>query len=138
MEGLQRSGCINLISSGKETDAAERGDNVFFATPVSLLPQDLGSLDIYDARVDGGFSESGSEPCQGEACLPPLTPPSALPTPASVAYNGPGNVKPIKPKKCPKGKRRVKRKGKVRCVKKKKGKSGKGKYRKAAKGRAGR
>ena len=36
---------------------------------------------------------------------------------SSAAFNGPGNVKEGgKPKRCPKGKRKVKRNGKVRCV----------------------
>jgi hypothetical protein len=44
-----------------------------------------------------------------------MTPPPALPTPQP----GPtGNLPPPKVKKCPKGKRKVKRNGKVRCVKK--------------------
>lgn len=97
------------------------------------MPQDYGLIDIYDARVDGGFPSPDplNVPCEGEACQGPLTAPFDL-TPASSIYNGPGNVKPKK-KRCPKGKRKVRRNGKVRCVKNKK----KGQKKSAKKNRAG-
>jgi hypothetical protein len=94
-----------------------KGCDVFFTTSV-LLPQDPGQIDVYDARVGGGFPQPVTLPiCEGETCQGPSNPPPEFPTPASATFNGPGNVKP-KPKRCPKGKRKVKRKGKVRCVKK--------------------
>ena len=48
-------GCISLISSGASAedsqfmDADDSGDNVFFTTEASLLPQDPGLVDVYDA-----------------------------------------------------------------------------------------
>jgi len=121
-------GCLSLISSGQgKTDSeiveigADGGD-VFFKTESSLVGQDKGLVDIYDARVDGGFPEPPPPPgeCEGEACQSPAGAPQAQ-TPSSTVA-GPGNVpyvKPKKPRRCAKGKRKVKRKGKVRCVKKK-------------------
>ncbi len=113
-------GCVSLISSGEgSTDsefvnASADGRDVFFATASSLVPQDPGLIDIYDARAGGGYPAPPSPPsaCEGEACQGPVSVPND-PTPASATFNGGGNVKP-KPKPCPKGK--VRRKG--RCVKK--------------------
>ncbi len=102
------NGCLSLISSGESAtnsrlvDATAQGSDVFFATKQSLLPQDPGLVDIYDARVKGGFPPPpGPAPaCEGEACQGPISPPAAV-TPASSAYQGPGNVssKPKKKKK---------------------------------------
>jgi hypothetical protein len=127
-EGAERyvassSGCLSLISSGRSdqdsefVDADPRGDNAFFATGDSLLPQDPGLIDIYVARRGGGFPPPPTPPaiCEGEACQSPPAPPND-PSPASATYQGKGNVDESTPKKkrCPKGK--VRRKG--RCVKK--------------------
>ena len=54
-------GCISLISTGKSpeeskfVDASANGDDVFISTDSSLLPQDPGLIDIYDAHANGGF-----------------------------------------------------------------------------------
>jgi hypothetical protein len=116
-------GCVSLISSGTAEeeaaffDASETGDDAFFFTPARLSVFDADSeLDIYDARVNGVTATRDVVPeCLGEACQPP---PQALrrPTPASASFQGPGNVHPAARKKCPKGKRRVRRQGRVRCV----------------------
>jgi hypothetical protein len=131
----QSQGCVSLLSSGKSStdsqfvDASPTGDDVFIRTASSLVGWDPGAIDIYDARVNGGFEgpKPPPEPCQGESCQPASAVPPA-PAPTSV-LPGPGNVREeAKPKKCPKGKHKVKRKGKVVCVKnKKKGKAGKAK-----------
>jgi len=114
----EAGGCVTLISSGKDEtdsefiDASADGDDVFFATGASLVPWDPAQIDLYDARVGGGFAPPPSPPaeCTGEACQP-QTPPPAPPTIGSGAV-GPGNPKP--PPKCKKG--FVRKKGK--CVKK--------------------
>jgi hypothetical protein len=117
-------GCVSLISSGKSprdsefVDANRDGSDVYIATGSSLLAHDPGLVDIYDARIEGGFPPPPTpDPiCEGEACQsPPPPPPEA--TPASAAGEYPGNDVEPKPKqRCAKGKRRVVRKGKARCV----------------------
>jgi NHL repeat len=113
-------GCLSLISSGESPsdseflDASENGNDVFFTTNASLLPQDPGLIDVYDARANGGFPAPPSPPgpCQGEACLTAPPPPND-PTPASASFRGAGNAVAKKAKtRCAKGKAR--RKG--RCV----------------------
>jgi hypothetical protein len=123
-------GCIDLISSGLSArgseivDISPSGKDVFFTTLSSLVPQDYGLVDVYDARENGGFKQppSPKKHCEGEACQSPPPPPQAL-TPATAA-GGPAQTPPSEAKKrCPKGKKQVKRKGKARCIAKK----GKGK-----------
>ncbi|HXQ88431.1 MAG TPA: hypothetical protein VN733_02220, partial [Solirubrobacterales bacterium] len=120
-------GCTYLISSGQSpepsqiVDADADGSDVFFATEASLLPQDPGLIDVYDARAGGGFPPSAPPklPCAGDTCQSPEAAPDD-PTPASSGFFGAGNVKEAatrRPKPCPKGRHKVKRKGKVRCVK---------------------
>ncbi len=120
-------GCVDLISSGlssaKSTflDADPSGDNVFFSTQSSLVGSDYGLNDVYVARVGGGFPEPVEEAeCEGEACQSPPPPPPEL-TPSTETSSGAGNVPKSKQRKrrCRKGKRRIKRAGKVRCVKRK-------------------
>jgi len=125
-------GCIDLISSGTDIEGSELvdisadGSDVFFKTYESLVGQDPDRLDIYDARVGGGFAGPVAPPiiCQGEGCPGPATPAPPVPPAPPSATPGPGNPTwpqpPNKPKKCPKGKHKVKKAGKVRCVKNKK------------------
>jgi hypothetical protein len=92
-------GCVSLISSGENgqdssfVDATPNGSDVFFSTGENLVPQDPGLIDIYDARVGGGFPPppAPQPPCEGEACQGPPSPPAAL-TPGSAAFKGPGNL----------------------------------------------
>jgi hypothetical protein len=93
-------GCLSLISSGKGggdaefLDASASGSDVFFTTASSLVPQDPGLIDIYDAREGGGFPPPAAEkpPCEGEACQSPPAAPQD-PTPASSGFEGQGNIK---------------------------------------------
>ncbi len=117
-------GCVALISSGQSpsdstiADTSPDGEDVFFATASALLPRsDPDELvDIYDARVGGGFPPPGERtaPCEGEACQSPPAAPGVQ-TPASSSYRGPGNPKM---RRCPKGKHRVSSHGKRHCVRK--------------------
>jgi DNA-binding beta-propeller fold protein YncE len=112
-------GCLALLSSGQSPfdsgflDASASGNDAFFTTAEGLLVQDYGLIDVYDARVGGGFPPPpGPVPsCEGEACQGPLSPPND-PTPASAAFDGAGNVREEPRGRCAKGKTR--RKG--RCV----------------------
>jgi hypothetical protein len=115
-------GCIRLISTGKSplfsefVDTSQSGDDIFFRTASGIDPRDPGSMDLYDARVNGGFPlPTGKAECQGETCQTPPDAPND-PTPASSAFEGAGNVKEAPHKRCPKGKRRVRRNGKIRCL----------------------
>lgn len=133
-------GCVSLISSGQSgenselIDASASGDDVFFRTAASLDPyRDDGLIDIYDARVGGGYPPppTPAPACEGEACQGPYSPPND-PTPASSSYEGAGNAveKTAKPKKAKKKHRAHKKKAKKAQQKKAK--------RANHKGRAGR
>jgi hypothetical protein len=142
-------GCVFLISSGESpedsqfVDASPDGRDVFFTTSASLVSwQDTGLVDVYDARAGGGFAPppSPAPACEGEACQGTPEAPND-PTPASLSFEGAGNVveaaSSVKPKpSCAKGK--VRRKG--RCVVKKQRHRAKRAHRRAAndKGRAAR
>jgi hypothetical protein len=122
----ENGGCLYLISSGKSPDpsffldASENGDHVFFFTHQQLVPGDHDQLeDVYDASVGGGQASPHAltpPTCTGSACVanPPPPPPESL---SSSTFSGPGNAKAApRKRRCPKGKRKVRRKGKVRCV----------------------
>jgi hypothetical protein len=95
-------GCVFLLSGGNSdddsyfVDADEQGNNVFFTHRGPLggdgTPSD--QVELYDARVDGGFSSS-SLACTGTGCqgVPPAAPQFA--TPASVTFSGVGNFPPV-------------------------------------------
>jgi hypothetical protein len=113
-------GCVYLISSGTSPndsmflDSSQRGNDAFFITRERLLPSDQNQqIDLYDARVRGGFAETSPAPCGGSSCTGPTPSPPTEPSFGSNS-SGPGNPKP-KPKHCKGG--FVKKHGK--CVKKK-------------------
>ena len=124
-------GCVTLISPGTGSvdsnflsmggEGEGEGSNVFFTTREELVPIDSDELlDVYDARVGGGFAsetETTRPECQGEACQPSPSPPAET-TPASAAFHGAGNLEEAgkSVSRCPKGKRKVKSRGKTRCV----------------------
>jgi hypothetical protein len=94
----QEEGCVNLISGGISTensyfvDAGENGGDVFFVTRAQLASQDRNfNVDLYDARVNGGFFPLTASECSGSGCqgVPPAPPIFA--TPSSVTFNGVGN-----------------------------------------------
>lgn len=131
----REGGCIALISSGRSEggavliDASADGSDVFFITDDSLVGADPGSLDLYDARVGGGFAEPPPPiPCEGDACQ--VLPPEPVDPTLTTLLAGRGNPRvhyqnlnrAKKVKRCPQG--TVKRKG--RCVKKQKRKGGRG------------
>jgi len=116
------AGCVYLITGPRSTSPdflyamSRSGNDVFFRTADVLLPRDAeNTLSIYDARVDGGFTEPVSKPvCEGEICRPVTPAPSINQGTTSVV--GPdGNASQ---RHCPKGKHLVKRRGKKVCVKK--------------------
>lgn len=94
------------------------GQDIFFSTADRLVSSDTDTLgDIYDARINGGFNPQGAiPPCSDDSCQgQPLAAPEVV-VPGSAAYNGGGNVRSPKPKKCAKGAHKINGK----CVKSKK------------------
>jgi hypothetical protein len=101
-------GCTALISSGRSAggasfiDASAEGADAFFITDDSLVGADPGALDLYDARVGGGFAEpSPPLPCEGDACqvLPPEPTDPTLTTLLSGRGNPPVSYHRYKGKK---------------------------------------
>lgn len=77
---------VHLISNAEAGREARAGDlsadgrDVFFRTGASLAEEDTdgGLVDIYDARIDGGFPPAPEEPCSATNCGRPdlgVTPP---------------------------------------------------------------
>jgi ribosomal protein L39E len=92
---LWHDGRVSLISHGGGElpwiDAS--GQDIYFVTekPLSAADRDV-NVDIYDARVDGGFDLSSSAPCSGDACQgQPSTPPAPADAPGSQTLQGAGN-----------------------------------------------
>ncbi len=129
------AGCTALISSGRDAapsrfiDASADGSDAFFLTARSLVGSDPGAVDLYDARIGGGFPEPpGPIPCEGDSCQ--VLPPEPVEPTLTTLLSGPGNPSVHytrygfkAAKSCPKGKvpKTVKTKGgkKVKkCVKK--------------------
>ena len=92
-------GCLSLLSSGESpadsefVDASQSGRDAFIRTAASLVAEDPGLIDIYDARQLGGFAPKPGIPpaCEGEVCQSPPAAPND-PTPASSSFQGAGNV----------------------------------------------
>jgi hypothetical protein len=94
----QSEGRVSLISSGSspvnQVLISSSGRDVFFDTAQGLVRQDSdGEIDVYDARIGGGFPlpPAEPEPCAGDACRGPLTNPSPLLVPGSVVQAPGGN-----------------------------------------------
>jgi len=108
------AGCLEILSNGSLpqgaafADASADGSDAYLLTEASLIPADPGSVDLYDARVGGGFAEPAPQiPCEGDACqvLPAVPSEPSLGTLAKGAGNPPVTYR----KYCRKG--YVKRKG---------------------------
>jgi hypothetical protein len=122
-------GQVSLISDGQDTtidnighsvveflgtDAS--GDDAFFTTADRLVGQDTDTaVDIYDARVDGGFPAPVVPPaCQGEGCQGALSTAPTLLSPGSEFQAGgnpplAGQAPAAKPKAKAKAKSKKKR-----------------------------
>jgi hypothetical protein len=102
-------GCVSLLSGANGgfsflVDADATGDNVFLehVGPLGQARAAVGRNELYDVRVNGGFSQS-SLACSGTGCqgVPPAPPLFA--TPASVTFAGVGNFPtPAPPSQSPK------------------------------------
>lgn len=124
-----KGGCLYLISSGHSAGndylygATPDARNVFFESSDLLVPQDTDTTpSIYDARAGGGIPyQPPPAPCQGnDACKGQPSEAPALPSAASAGLRSPEG-KGKAPRRCPKGKRKVRRHGKLRCLPKRRG-----------------
>jgi hypothetical protein len=79
----------NSIGGGIQVFITPSGGDVYFTTTAQLTPNDVDTLlDIYDARVEGGFDLSTPPTCSGVACQgPPSAPPPAT-KPGSTLLTG--------------------------------------------------
>jgi hypothetical protein len=115
-------GDVSLVSTGHSPTADSSpvitplGGDIFFNTSDGVLPQDGdGVLDIYDARVNGGFAFAPIPPgpCAGEACRGPLSASPGLSLPGSATTASGENLSPSPA-------RAVVKKAKAKAKKKKK------------------
>ncbi len=126
-------GSVSLISSG-ESSASQpvitpSGRDIFFDTSQGLVSQDTdGLVDLYDARLEGGFPPPPAprQQCSSDACQGPLTNPAPLLV-AGSAVQAPGEnfaapaSKPVVKAK-PKSKKKKIKKKKRKAKKSTKGK----------------
>jgi hypothetical protein len=99
---LWSAGRVSLVSTGRSPSPVElatidgSGTDIYFPTTEALSPDDADVVrDVYDARVDGGFSFAHPASCTGESCQPALSRAPAAPSaPASATLSGPGNPSP--------------------------------------------
>lgn len=102
-----QNGQTQLISGGARgrtyylLGSADQGRDVFVVTGDTLVPQDIdnGSIDVYDARVGGGFPvETPPAECDGDSCQGPQTPGVNIPPAGTVTFTGPDDAQdPEKP-----------------------------------------
>jgi hypothetical protein len=127
---LITDGATDWLFTPRVSGITPSGHDIFFDGPVAYTPDALDrNRRLYDARIGGGIDfplplppcDLNSGACEGAGTSAPNFPGSG-----AAVFQGPGNsggqMQPRKPR-CPKGKRKVVRKGRVRCVaKKRKGK----------------
>jgi hypothetical protein len=105
---LYDKGKLSLLSSGQGDDDSYVADNsddgrdIFFMSRSPLVPQDNdpAELDLYDARVDGGFAVTpppSRGTCHGDDCQGPAPDQPATVVPGSSRVSGAGNLAPGKP-----------------------------------------
>jgi hypothetical protein len=119
-------GRLGLVSSGTGSEpvrlltATESGRDVLFLTRQQLVGWDADkNVDVYDARVGGGFAEPLPQPpsCEAESCRgePSISP--KVPGAGTGVFEGPSNIPDVI---CPKGSRKVTVKGQKTCKTRKK------------------
>jgi hypothetical protein len=144
-------GNVYLISDGQYTGPVSlngtdlSGRDVLISTGDPLVAQAQGStnVDVYDARVDGGFpAPAPPEECEGDACQGSLGAAPVLLSPGSEFQQGGENVTspPVTPVVSAKAKKKPKKpKHKAKAKPKDRGKSGRrGKSARRTAKRAGR
>ena len=121
---LPGSANANAQLQGNTPVVSLDGSTVAYHTAAQLLPSDGDSTqDVYVVRVGGGFPTVTANPCTpdgGAGCQGPPGPAPDHLGAGSNSFSGAGNVPPSAkkpPKRCPKGTRKVSRRGKTQCVK---------------------
>jgi hypothetical protein len=117
---LWHDGRISLISSGKpsadggvsatasdpfgvtiggiQVFITPSGRDVYFTTFAQLTPNDVDTqLDIYDARIDGGFDVVPPAGCAGDACQGGRSIPPPAPSPDSSSATAQGSAPQVTP-----------------------------------------
>jgi hypothetical protein len=99
-------GAPHLISGGTSPsasvflDASEDGQDAYFTTSEALVGQDEDEIvDVYDARVDGGFPAPNGAPvgCStGEGCAGGVAAPPVLAAPVTSTAGASGNVASVR------------------------------------------
>ena len=94
-------GVVSMISDGQSAASeavgmSASGSDIFFLTRTPLVGQDTDQLiDVYDARIDGGFPAPMPElSCSGEACQGGQSLSPTFGTPGSQSFTGGGNETP--------------------------------------------
>lgn len=121
---------VHLISGGTcdcnshFIDASADGRNVFFTTAQRLVHSDVDvSVDLYDARVEGGLASQNvveAPPCTGDSCQTAAEGAPSFSLPASATFAGVGNVAAPASKAKPKKTKPKKAKAKKTAAKSKK------------------
>ncbi|HXC23227.1 MAG TPA: hypothetical protein VNU28_01470, partial [Solirubrobacteraceae bacterium] len=114
-------GRVSMISTGSSLTnditpvITPSGEDVFFTTSQGLVPADTeNDVDVYDARVGGGFPLAPAErvQCASDGCQGALTNPAPLLVPGSAVQAPGGNwaAPPVAPKHAVKPKKKAKAK----------------------------
>jgi hypothetical protein len=127
---LWRDGQLYRLPGSSRTSANAReirpivshdGSTIAYHSTKQLTWSDIDTVeDVYVLRPGGGFPEPPpAVTCEGEDCQGAPSVPSSGVGAITGSLTSPGNVLDPgrKRSKCPKGKRKVRRKGKVHCVK---------------------
>jgi Tol biopolymer transport system component len=88
-------GGVSLISAGGggSLGISPSGRDIFFSTGTQVLAGDRDfNIDIYDARVGGGFAPVQTTPCSGDECRGQHSQPPSLAGPLSAGSGGLGEV----------------------------------------------
>ncbi len=68
------------------------GHDIYFTTTQELTADDVDNVsDVYDARIDGGFSFAAGPPCSGEGCQSSGSRGTGAPRPATEDASGTAN-----------------------------------------------
>jgi hypothetical protein len=115
---LWHDGRVSLLSSGKpsadhnfvttsdplafmagiQVVIAPSGRDVYFITSAQLTPDDVDTqVDVYDARIDGGFDVVPPGGCAGDPCQGGRSGPPVAPSPDSSSATGQGSAPRVAP-----------------------------------------